>query len=443
MINLLKKLYPLHRTLASDDTDKAYVIIKNEIPKQFNPTIHEYQPNSKVWYWKVPKRYKVNHAILKDEDGYVYADFSKNPLYLWSYSVSTKKTITFEELEFHLYYSKTRLDAIAWRFKYYDKTWGFCVPYNIYKTMPRDKKYIVDIDVEFLDSPGFRVMDSLVDYGCEKEFVICTNICHPYQVNDSISGLVVAVELQKRFALNPIKNPTHNINFLYCPETIGSITYLANNENKIAKTTGGVFTEMVGHKADDSFILQRSLQKDSLSDMILEYVLKNQNKKYFLRNFQRWNDEGIFNSYGVDIPMVFLMKGSCKYLETIDSNNYRCKTKFYKEYHTSDDNPDIISKEKLQETADVLEEFIRIYCTNYIPIQKEKGIIFFSGLGMHTAIEDNRKISLQLEKLSYMLNGEFSVFDIANILDIDYWEIKCFIDKLFKKGAVEKCMIKK
>jgi len=433
LLSLLNKLYPLHRTISSYDTDKAYEIVQKEIPKEFNPTILDYEPDSKVWYWKVPKKYNVKKAILKDEDGNIYADFNENPLYIWSYSISINKTLSFDELESHLYYSKICPDSTAWRFKYYDKTWGFCIPYNVYKTMPRDKKYIVEIDSEFLDE-SFKLMDSFVDYGCENEFVICTNICHPYQVNDSISGLVVAVELQKRLAKKPIEKPTHNINFLYCPETIGSITYLANNDDKIEKTTGGIFVEMVGHKDDDNFILQKSLQTDSLTDVIFEYILKKYNKSFDLRNFQRWNDEGIFNSFGIDIPMVFLMKGKCKYL---DKNGYRCKTDFYKEYHTSDDNPSIISEEKLIETANIIEEAIRIYCTNYIPIQKEKGIIFFSGIGMHTAIEENRKVSLNLEKLSYMLNGEYSVFDIALKLDIDYWEIKEFIDELLVKGVID------
>jgi len=229
--------------------------------------------------------------------------------------------------------------------------------------------------------------------------------------------------------------PTHNINFLYCPETIGSITYLANNEDIIEKTTGGLFVEMVGHKNDNNFILQNSIQKNSLTDRIFEYTLKKLGKSYNLRNFQRWNDEGIFNSFGVNIPMVFLMKGTCEYLSEEEN---RCRTIKYSEYHTSDDNPDIISEDKLEETLDIVEEAVRIYCTNYNPKQIEKGIIFFSGIGMHTAIEDNRRISLQLEKLSYMLNGTYSIFDIAVSLDVDYWEIKDFIDELYNKGAVYK-----
>jgi len=160
--------------------------------------------------------------------------------------------------------------------------------------------------------------------------------------------------------------------------------------------------------------------------------LKKNKKEYYLRPFERWNDEGILNSFGVDIPTPYLMRGKYK-----DG-----KTDFYKEYHTSDDNPKIIAEDKLVETADILEEFLRIYCTNYIPIQKEKGIIFFSGIGMHTAIEENREVALRLEQLTYMLNGKYSVFEISQKLEVDYFQIKNFIDKLVEKNVINKVSIK-
>ena len=196
MIELLKKLYRLHRTLVSDDTDKALDIIAGSLPKE-NTAVHEYEVGSKAWTWKIPHRYKVNRAILKDADGVVYADFSINPLYLWSYSLSIKKSLYWKELENHLYYSEKRPDAIPWYFKFYDKTWGFSVEYNKYVSMPRNKEYFVDIDVEFLDTPGLKVLTHYIDYGQEMDFLVATNVCHPFQVNDSISGLVVAIELAK------------------------------------------------------------------------------------------------------------------------------------------------------------------------------------------------------------------------------------------------------
>lgn len=433
MMDLLQKIYPLHRTLISDDTDQALEITKSYLSSELKTNIHEYACGSKVWTWKIPQRYKVNHAVLKDEDGNIYADFSSNPLYLWSYSVGIKKELTYQELTNHTYTSQRRPDDIPWYFKFYDKTWGFSLEHNKYTNMPQDKKYFVDIDVEFLNAPGLKVLTSYLDYGCEKDFLICTNVCHPYQTNDSLSGLVAGVDLLNRLCENPIKNPTRNINFLVCPETIGSISYLANNEQIIDKTTSAFFTEMIGHKNDDNFILQLSRNSDDLINHVFEYVLKKQEKSFSIRNFERWNDEGNINGPGVNIPCPFISRGTL----TGESRPF-FSTKIYDEYHTSADNLDIISEQKLIESVDLLEEAIRIYCTNYIPKQKERGIIFLSGLGLHTSFYDDPDAGIFMDKIVYMLEGKQSIFEIALELQMDYWKVKDFIDKLVECNAVEK-----
>ena len=378
-----------------------------------------------MWSWTIPFKYDVECAQLKDEDGVLYADFDQNPLHLWSYSISIKKEVSFGELESKLYYSEVQPDAIPWRFKYYEKTWGFCVPYNVFKKMPKNKRYNLEIKSQFIDAP-MKVVTSYVDYKASNDFLFVTNICHPLQVNDSISGLAVANELLKRLYIKPIDKPTHNVNFLFCPETIGSIAYLANNEEKIKASKGGIFVEMLGRDGDDSFILQNSINSDDEINNILEYVLLKNNKEYYVRPFERWNDEGVLNSHGVEIPTPFLMRG--KYENGV--------TDFYKEYHTSNDSPDIISESYLVESVDILEEFLRIFCSNYIPIQNVTGLISYSSLSMHVAIEEDRETALKMEKLSYLLNGKHSVFEISQILDSDYYKIKSYIDAMLDHDVV-------
>ncbi len=55
------------------------------------------------------------------------------------------------------------------------------------------------IDVEFIDKP-LEVGEVYIPGKSGKDIMFLTNICHPYQVNDSISGLVVALELFNRLA---------------------------------------------------------------------------------------------------------------------------------------------------------------------------------------------------------------------------------------------------
>ena len=432
MKKLLEKIYPLNRTLVHDDMDKTIELIIRDFPDK-NYKIHEYKVGSKVWTWRIPPRYKVVHAILKDEEGIVYADFDKHVLYLWSYSISVNKEVEWEELEKHLYYNKKCPDAIPWYFKYYDKTWGFSVEYNKYKTMPRNKKYFVDIDTEFSNEPGLKNLTYYLDYGQEKDFLMASNICHPYQVNDSITGVVAAVELINKFHEKPLEKPTRNINFLFCPETIRSIAYLANNEHKIEQTTSAFFSEFIGHKDEPNFLLQLSRNIDDKINKIFEFVFKKHNKGYSVIKFRRTNDEGNINGPGVNIPCPAVYRG-----ELTGKKELFKDVKFFDEYHTSDDNPGIISEEKIVEAVDVFEEAIRIYCSDYIPKQKEKGVLFLSGLRMHISIYDFPEAGLFIEQVVYMLEGNYTVFEIADELNMDYWNVKEFIDELYEKGAIEK-----
>ena len=71
--------------------------------------------------------------------------------------------------------------------------------------MPLSKKYFVNIDTEFQNKPGMKNLTYYIDNGQEKDFLMVANICHPFQVNDSITGVVSAVELINRFNEKPIE----------------------------------------------------------------------------------------------------------------------------------------------------------------------------------------------------------------------------------------------
>ena len=435
MKDLLEKLYPLNRVLVHDDIEKAIELITERFPDKCYK-IHEYPVGSNVWSWKIPQRNKVNKGVLKDEDGVVYADFDNHPLYLWSYSISVNKKLEWNELKDHIYTNEKCPNAIPWYFKYYEKTWGFSIEHNKFLNMPKHKKYHVEIDIEFSNSPGLKNLTYFIDYGQEKDFLMTSNICHPYQVNDSISGVVAAVELINRFHKKPIEKPTKNLNFLFCPETIGSIAYLANNEHKIEQTSSGFFTEFIGHKDKENFILQHSRNKEDKINQVFEYVLKRQNKTYDVISFRRTNDEGNINGPGVNIPCPAVYRGNL----TNDKRIFY-DVNFYDEYHTSFDNPDIISELKLEEAVDLFEEVLRIFCSDYTPKQIEKGVLFLTGLNMHTSFYDLPEMGVFIEQVVYMLEGKHSVFEIANELNLDYWNVKTFIDELYIKKAIKKLLV--
>ena len=105
---LLEKLYPLHRTLASDGTDEALKIVGEHMPAGSNYKIETYIPGTSVWTWSVPERFVVYEAYLETESGERVVDFAENLLHIVSYSLPIDAILTWEELEPHLYYNEKR-----------------------------------------------------------------------------------------------------------------------------------------------------------------------------------------------------------------------------------------------------------------------------------------------------------------------------------------------
>ena len=64
MYKLLQELWPLHRTINSDDIMTAYDLC-NAYLKKNKVKIHKYKARSEVLSWIIPYRYKVNEAWLK------------------------------------------------------------------------------------------------------------------------------------------------------------------------------------------------------------------------------------------------------------------------------------------------------------------------------------------------------------------------------------------
>ncbi|MFN8427752.1 MAG: DUF2172 domain-containing protein [Anaerolineales bacterium] len=191
------------------------------------------------------------------EDGERIVDFKNNPLHIVSYSLPVDKVLSFEELQPHLYFNEKRPHTIPWVFKYYERDWGFCLPKNTFDKLPkgRDKKYRAVIKSEFVTEPkqGFKVATAIVhpQGGANPEageFLVQAHTCHPMQANDDGAGVVSAIELARRLAENPLPAGSMSVRFWFGPETIGTIAWLAHNENPIPNLRGGIFLEMTGNK---------------------------------------------------------------------------------------------------------------------------------------------------------------------------------------------------
>jgi aminopeptidase-like protein len=421
---LLAQLLPLHRTLASDEMDEALRIVGERMPAASQYRIETYAPGTQVWTWTVPERYVVHEAYLETEDGQRIVDFADNPLHLVSYSLPMDALLSWDELEPHLYFNEKRPWATPWIFKYYQRDWGFCLPKDQFDQLDRDIKYHAVIRVEFRTEfdEGFRVSDAVIhpDGGAVPgigELLISSHLCHPMQANDDLAGTVTAIEVAHRLAENPLPPGSMSVRFWFGPETIGTIAYLAHHEDLIPQLRGGIFIEMTGN--DSPVAIHRSRQSDHLLDRITGYVLRDTPHETRAFAAHPANDERVINGPGVNVPCISVNRWP------------------YDEYHTTDDNLDIIHEEMLQGAADIVEQIVRVYASNYIPRRTFRGPVFLSGHGLWVDWRENWELNRAIEKIMMCFEGQHSIFDIATEVGLDYWVVREYVEKFRAKGFVE------
>ncbi|VFQ47452.1 domain of unknown function duf4910 [Desulfoluna butyratoxydans] len=417
MHRMLTELWPLHRTINSDDTECALQMCCDYLNDD-RFIIHRFRPNTDVYTWWIPERYHVNEAWL-EIDGQRIADFSENPLHLLSYSLPQEIEGRLGDIREHIWSSTKRPNAIPWEFKYYDRSWGFCVRHNDLKLFDDNSKVRGLINVAFTDE-DFCLGDFYLPGETDEDILFLTNICHPSQVNDSLSGLVVGLEMAKE--LSKRKRRRYGFRLLIVPETIGTIAWFSKNEELAKRVRYAWFCEMVGH--DNSFILQSSRQGDTLIDRAFQTVLptlRNHGKER-KGEFRQvvGNDEMVTNGPGFDIPTPSLTRWP------------------YDEYHTSDDNPSIINPDNLKESLNVFMNVWNELERNYYAKRTFKGPVMLSRYGLWVDWRVDFELNLKAEKMMTMLEGDKSVIDIAYELELTAETVRIYLDRFYDAGLITK-----
>lgn len=414
--DLLRQLWPLHRTLVSDDTDKAieliYSYLKNtlHVPGE-NILVHEFPSGSELSTWIVPPKYTLRHYTLKQlgASERVLIDPSAISLSIAEYSQPVDRVMKWEELRDHLFYSERRPDAIPFVFKFfYRNDFGFCLPKNIYDTIDQQQEFYAHIESEF--SPGtLKCLEVVLPGKTDDSLLVMSNICHPHQVNDSITGAINALMLIEHF----MKNPTYyTLRFGFWPETIGAMAYFTHYRNQINMFKYAVFTEMLGTKG--KYALQFSRQENTLIDRATEYTLNMRGYEYYSGRYTTVlrNDERISNGVNLNIP-------------TISLSRYP-----YPEYHTSDDNPSIIDMNNIRESWEITRDMLTILDENVTLIPNDfYGQPFLTRYGLfHDPVgaggDPSRNYNKIMEDIFSYSDGTMTLFDIAERFNFHWNDVK-------------------
>jgi aminopeptidase-like protein len=410
MFDLINDLWYKTRNLVSDGYDESLEYISKIIPI----TIHKIKTGTECWTWIVPEKWEVTEAWIEDLAGNRLLDLKDHPLHVMSYSLPVDKTVTKAELMNHLHTRPDRPNAIPFEFKYYEKDWGFCIQHNKLKNFT-DTMYKVLIKSTFSHG-SMKIGEYTIPGKSNDVVVLVAHLDHPAMVNDDLTGVAVLIEIAKELKKQD-NNYTYKI--LLLPETIGSIAYLSQNEEQIPNMKYGLFLEMLGN--NNIHALQLSKQGNTMIDRIARYVLK-KNCSFREDKFRKVisNDEMVFNGPGVNIPMISISRFP------------------YPEYHTSDDNPSIVSEKNLNESKKIILEILRILDQNFIPKRKFKGSIFLSRYGLWVDYRTNKKLNENLEQIMLMLDGDKSVFDISEELGMDFYDVLDYINKFSKNNLIDR-----
>jgi aminopeptidase-like protein len=413
MLQIIEDIWLLARHIVSDDYDEALRRLDQHLPL----TVHEVPSGTQCWTWKIPNKWGCKEAwiepCVRGETGPRLVDLADHPLHIVYGSLPIDRVVSRDELMAHLTWKDDRPGAIPFEFKYYEPDWGFCIPKN---WLPRFTAQQYHVKIDAVSEPGsLKIGEHFIQGQTDRCVVIVSHLCHPAMVNDDLAGVAVAADVARH-----LKDPYYSYRFLFLPETIGSVAYLSQHEDLIENMAAGIFLEMLA--SSGPLALQHSYEHEARIDHAASYVLARHQPGLREEAFRKiiGNDEMVFDSPGVRIPMISLSRWP------------------YPEYHTSDDNPNIIVPENLIHARDSVLDLIRYLEADYIPVRNFRGPLFLSGYGLWVDWRVNQKLNTALEWVINNIEGEYSISELATKVDVDFWELKEWLDKALGQGVIQK-----
>ncbi|MYL21629.1 DUF4910 domain-containing protein [Halobacillus litoralis] len=416
MYELMKRLFPICRSITGEGVRETLRILKETIPLD----IIEVPTGTKVLDWEIPQEWNVKDAYVMNGKGERIIDFRENNLHLVSYSRPVNKTVSLEYLQNHLFSLEDQPSVIPYVTSYYNDYWGFCMSHEQRETL-KDEKYKVVIDSELKD--GSLTYGELVIPGrSRKEVFLSTYICHPSMANNELSGPVLTTFLAK-WLLGRKRRYTYRIVFV--PETIGSITYLSKHMDEMKeKIIAGYNITCTGDERGYSFLPSR--YGNTLADKAALNILKTNQMDFVKYSFlERGSDERQYCSPGIDLPVASIMR--TKYGE-------------YPEYHTSDDNLNLVTAHGLQGSYNIYQQCLQAIEQNEVYKVKCLGEPQLGKRGLRSTLstkESGKAVRDMMNFIAYA-DGENDLIDISNRIHVPLESLYPIIEKLTENDLLIK-----
>jgi aminopeptidase-like protein len=414
---LVSQLYPICRSITGNGVRETLKILQEHIPLK----IEEIPTGTQVFDWTVPKEWNIRDAYIKNLKGEKIVNFQQCNLHVVNYSVPVHQVISLSDLKAHLHTLPEYPDRIPYRTSYYKETWGFCLSHEQLLAM-QDEQYEVYIDSSL--APGSLTYGEYYLPGeSQEEILISCHTCHPSLCNDNLSGISLATFLAQH--LSQIQSRRYAYRFLFIPGTIGSITWLALNEQNVNKIAHGLVVTGVGDAG--KYTYKRSRRGDTDVDRAAIHVLQHSGSAYQVIDFFPYGyDERQYCSPGFNLAVGCFMRSSHGH---------------YSEYHTSADNLSFVKPEYLGDSFAKLLSILYVLENNRTYLnQNPKCEPRLGKRGLYRAVGGHAEEQVNELALLWVLNlsdGESSVLDIAERSQLSFDVIKKAADALLNCGLLQ------
>jgi aminopeptidase-like protein len=385
---LVARLYPLCRSITGDGVRRTLEIVSEYLPLE----TFEVPTGTQVFDWTVPQEWNIRDAYIADPTGRRLVDFRESNLHVVGYSTPVDARMTLEELRPHLHTLPEQPSLVPYRTSYYSPGWGFCLAQDVLDGLP-EGEYDVRIDSTLADG-HLTYAEHVVPGQVTDEVIVSCHTCHPSLANDNLAGIAVAT-----FLARELSDPWYTYRFLFMPGTIGAITWLSRNAERIDKVKHGLVLACAGDSGHLTY--KKSRRGDAEIDRVLQYVLR-----------AREHEVVEFSPYGYD-ERQFCSPGFNLGVGSLSRTPYAR----YPEYHTSGDNPDFVLPEALADTLAVCREAFAVLDRNrrYLnlspygePQLGKRGL--YDSLGGRS---DAKQAQLAMLWVLNLADGEHTLLDVA------------------------------
>lgn len=416
MYDLIRELYPICRSITGDGVRETLRLIARHLPLE----IHEVPTGTQVFDWTVPKEWNIRDAYVKNSTGIRVIDFQRSNLHVLNYSIPISQRMSLAELSEHLFTLPDKPDWVPYRTSYYKENWGFCLSHNQLAELKEDQ-YEVLIDTS-LEAGHITYGEYYLEGESSDEVLISCHVCHPSLCNDNLSGIALNTFLAKQLRCCSRR---YSYRFLFIPGTIGAITWLALNEDKVKRIKHGLVVALVGDPGKLTY--KKSRQGNAQIDRAVVHVLRQSGDPYEILDFSPYGyDERQYCSPGFNLPMGSLT---------------RTPHGRYSEYHTSADNLDLVRPEALADSFSKYLSILGVLEKNRIYVnQNAKCEPQLGRRGLYREMggyADGREIELAMLWVLNLSDGSYSLLDIAERAGLRFEVIEMAASLLKKNGLLK------